>query len=225
MGQEVKKPKTQPITVGFNEPPRTDESPQFVKIMDSNNVCLSPDGSEARNIDGSIVTNAYRVTTSPVGWKAIVRETNPPDVDQRMYMIIDTAGGRNRVEQIEFGRNLGRLEQASSVTLTFDEENWDIPINDLDAVSFRIVGEPTYSGLLSGRTYDGTAIAGVDYLAFATTPPYDTVTVNGDDGFGALPIRTLAGATAGRYYYVEMWPISAGIFLSGPARVTVHIVP
>jgi hypothetical protein len=223
VGQEVKKPKTQPITVGFSEPPRTDESPQFVKIMDSNNVCLSPDGSEARNIDGSIVTNAYRVTTSPVGYKAIVRETNPPDVDQRMYMIINTAGGRNRVEQIEFGRNLGRDLQPVTAVISFDESTVTAPqfLDQTANVGMHRSGDLNTEVTVYVSTRNGTAIGGVDFTTMTNVPVVFSVgETNTEITISTSGDRTLP---ISKYYFMDISTDDITVELSPYSTISVSL--
>lgn len=223
MADERQKPKTISYRMGFSSAPRYDESPQTVTIMDSNNVVLSPDGSEMRSIPGSVITNTYKVATNPVGRKAIVRETNPHDVDQRMYMINNTRGGQNRIECIEFGRNLGTNVQSQQITVSWTSETLEAPVGAPSFPTFLMTGPPLVDFQITAKTYDGTAIAGTDYFAYPAFAP--VMDFNTSANPGDLTVEIKPGATAGRYFYLELVPISQSVVIGPPTRLFITIVP
>lgn len=217
---------TRSMRLSFNKGPRYDESPETVPVMDSNNVVLSPDGSECRAIPGSIITNTYRAITSPPGRKAIIVESAPHEVDLgRMFLLNNTANGDNVIEQIEFVRNSGIQVGSDEATNMI----WTLHIGSYSTTQFEMEAYlPENSGFTGAetigmRTVNGTALAGTHYTA-ADNPAASIVTGGiGAQLFVNLLVTSPDPGTPWKYFYVELYNPSSGTALGPYSKVTLTI--
>lgn len=165
------KSRTSLIKFGLVGGIEADTDPARVRVLDSNNVFPSPNGTEAGPRPGCEIRKRYRVTTSPVGRKAIVIETAPPDVALgNLIMVINTENGRNAIEAGAFVRDRTQLPLQSDVSnVSLTTETRSVSIGDPVPCFVSRTG-PNLSLPVTVTVFalDGTAVRGVDYTGPAS---------------------------------------------------------
>lgn len=217
----ARKQRTTKVHFALIGGPEADTSPGVTPVLDSNNVVPSPNGTEMSPRDGIEIRKRYRLTTTPTaGRKALVVETQPPDVQLGfLFMIIDTANGGNKIEKGQFMRDRTQLPFESTVAVaSFFTSSESITATtpwflDVDRSGF-LDGERT----ISYKTRDGTAVAGVDYIAadaIITLPP-------GDAGVSVSGPATL-GPGVDKFFFIDLYDPGPGVAIGTIGTMVINI--
>jgi hypothetical protein len=175
--------------------------------MDSDNVFPSPDGTEMLPRDGVEIRKRYRYTSDPIGRKVLCVETAPPDVELGfLFMIIDTAGGRNKIEKAQFMRDRTQLSLSAELAVVYLEPqvDWTFPPPNPDILqvqAFR-TGNIDFDTSVFYRTVNGTAIAGTDYTANSGTYTFAAGN-NASDNTVNFIVNPATGS--GKYFTIELY--------------------
>lgn len=193
---------------------RADTSPGITPVLDSDNVFPSPDGTEMVVRDAVEIRKRYRLTTDPVGYKALVAETAPPDVDLGyLFMIIDTDGGRNAIEKANFMRDRTQLPFETTVASVYSKAGTAAIDSSPPLIQFlqfplKRVGFLDSEVSVGYQTFDGTAVAGVDYTASSGTVNFG---INDVEETVVTSTNALHTDFVGLYFFVQIFPISPNV--------------
>lgn len=183
---------------------RADTSPGVTPVLDSNNVFPSPDGSEMLPRDGVEIRKRYRFSTDPTGRKVIFLESAPPDVELGFLIgVIDTAGGKNRLEKAQFMRDRTQLPLNSQMAIVYvlPEISDGIPPLPL-IVLMRVyrTGNLDIPAIVRYRTVDGTATSPTDYGGID-----DVITIDAGEAESAQFGVEIFATCENKYFTVELY--------------------
>lgn len=164
--------------------------PNKIPVYAMNNLEMLPGGSGVYNRRGLEAYLLYNSTTSPLGRKAILIDSQPPNINDGTFMalIVNTQNAQAVVEKIGFIKPRTNLPgDTFTTTLRFDEQTYTADIGDDLTVTVVRDGELSkqvtvdyvsayYSGSSSA---DWTAVSGT--LTFAAGVVSQTITVHSAD--------------------------------------------
>lgn len=205
----------------------SDTDPGRVQTMDSNNVFPSPNGSEAGPRPGCEIRKRYRVTTDPVGRKAILIETAPPDVGLgNLIMVQNTIGGRNAIVAGAFVRDRTQLPLQSAVnavSLQLESINVEYATTD-NEVSFFRTGDITIPDTVFYTTANGTALAGAQYVAQSGTWTFESGVPSGQEFTATISVAGSGPGDVGKFFFFQIFAETPSTIISPIATTVINIV-
>lgn len=218
-----KKTRSQLMRFGLVGGIESDTDPGRVQVLDSNNVFPAPNGSEAGPRPGVEIRKRYNSASIPAGRKVINIETAPPDVDLGYLIFVrNTANARNAIEAGAFVRDRTQLPfQSNSISFFFLESSLNVPFTNDFELSVYASTVPTGIFTFQYRTRDGTAIAGVDYVASGQT--LTTAAGQVPSPAFVFPMEDAEPTAIGKFYFVDLVDPSIGAIIGQFGTIVINI--
>lgn len=217
--RDPKNTKVKNFRLALNKGPQVDGGPEDVLVADSNNMRLLPSGDDLVNRHGSELYRQYKMTTSPVGRKALIMESAPPYTNLgNLFMIVNTATGA--IECGEIVRNRTEVEGEVKVSeFSFETDSVFVGPIDQIALSLHRDGDISTGATVQYATADGTAVAGVDYTADSGTKTFLTGSRNPTTNI----TTTVLIFSPDLYYYVYLLNPSSNGILGEISRIRINL--